>query len=262
MKKYNINENFFSAVDNEEKSYALGLMYADGYINKQETQINLALSEKDADILKKLNKLIYSDNHPLGYRKPITTTRPYFILNISNKKMTKDIIKLGCGNKKSLTLIFPTTNQVPSIFTPHFIRGYFDGDGSISQYKLQKTFNIVGTKSFIESVYKEFQKIGIQSHLSTHKCGMWYIKITDIRNIDKVYHYLYDNSVIYLKRKKQKFENILNHSHLGRLTSERNISKCGKQWRFSIMENRKLFQSQRFNTEKEAVDFKIEYLKK
>src|ERR1039458_514619 len=224
MKKYNIDETFFSVIDNKEKSYALGLMYADGYVNKQETQITLALSEKDVDILKRLNEIIYYDDHPLGYRNPPTTTKPYFILNISNKKMTKDIVKLGCGNKKSFTLTFPTIQQVPSIFVPHFIRGYFDGDGSISQYKLQKTFNIVGTKLFIESLRKEFQKMDIQSHLLLHKCGMWYIRITDIRNIDKIYHYLYDNGGLYLERKKKKFEDILNHSHIDRLTSVRNIS--------------------------------------
>lgn len=259
MRKYKINENFFSVIDTEEKAYALGLIYADGYINKQETQINLTLSEKDVDILKKLNGLIYINDHPLMYRIPLTTTKPYFTLNISNKKMTKDIVSLGCGNKKSFTLTFPNTNQVPSNLVSHFIRGYFDGDGSISQYKLQKTFNIVGTKSFIQSIYNIFQKVGIQSHTLIHKCGMWYIRITDIRNLNMVYHYLYDNDKIHLNRKKQKFEGILKRSHIDKLTSVRNVSKCGKQWRFSTMKNRKLFQSKRFDTEDEAIEFKKKY---
>lgn len=259
MKKYEINEDFFSEINTEEKAYALGLLYADGYINKKETQITLTLSSKDVDILKKLNKLIYPNKHPLRCRKQ--SSNSYFVLNITNKKMAKDVVNLGCGNKKSWILTFPSNKQVPSTFIPHFIRGYFDGDGSISQYKLQKTFNIIGTKSFIQSVYDEFEKMNIQCHFVTHKCGMWYIRITDIRNLNKIYHYLYDNSKIFLKRKKQKFDYIIKHSHLKELKSERNICKCGNQWRFSIMENRKLFQSKRFDTEEEAVKFKKNYKK-
>ena len=54
MRKYKINEKFFSTIDTQEKAYVLGLLYADGYVNKLHTCITLALSEKDADILKKI----------------------------------------------------------------------------------------------------------------------------------------------------------------------------------------------------------------
>lgn len=45
--------------------------------------------------------------------------------------MVNDLEKLGCVSNKSLILKFPTKEQVPENLTSHFLRGYFDGDGSV-----------------------------------------------------------------------------------------------------------------------------------
>ena len=49
--------------------------------------------------------------------------------------MYEDLIKLGCVPNKSLTVKFPTEEQVPKEFLSSFILGLIDGDGSIGIYK-------------------------------------------------------------------------------------------------------------------------------
>lgn len=66
--------------------------------------------------------------------------------------MYKDLFALGCTPRKSLTI-----NLIPDIkkeFIPSFIRGYFDGDGSIYQTGKIKMWRIsfTGTKNFLENI--------------------------------------------------------------------------------------------------------------
>ena len=52
-------------------------------------------------------------------------------INIVSKQLKKDLIQAGCTCTKSLTLTFPSENIIPKHLQHHFIRGYFDGDGSV-----------------------------------------------------------------------------------------------------------------------------------
>lgn len=131
-RKYSINENYFNVIDTEEKAYFLGLMYADGY-NYNNKRLTISLQEEDLYILEKFKKCI-------NYGGPI---RNFFItkrdktksyhnsLSIRGIKLAEQISKLGCFPCKSLTLNFPTEEQVSEKFLKHFIRGMMDGDGSI-----------------------------------------------------------------------------------------------------------------------------------
>ena len=49
-------------------------------------------------------------------------------LEVYNKTFVNGLIKQGCTPKKSKILQFP---KIPKQLHPHFIRGYFDGDGSV-----------------------------------------------------------------------------------------------------------------------------------
>lgn len=53
------------------------------------------------------------------------------IQSLRSQKTVDDLKQLGCIERKSLILKFPTEEQVPFDLLHHFIRGYFDGDGSI-----------------------------------------------------------------------------------------------------------------------------------
>ena len=78
--KYSVNENFFEKIDNEEKSYWLGFMYADGYIIENGHKIYSGLGLKDFDHLEKFD-LSTESSYPI--KKSITVNN--FHVDIFNK---------------------------------------------------------------------------------------------------------------------------------------------------------------------------------
>ena len=65
-KKYDVNENYFSSIEGEERAYWLGFLYADGYvrIKGKSGQLTLKLSSKDRDHIVLFNKCLES-NYPI-----------------------------------------------------------------------------------------------------------------------------------------------------------------------------------------------------
>ena len=128
-RKYHINENFFSEW-NPVMAYVLGFWFADGYMRKEKSY-RILFSGKDKDILLKIRKAFYSD-HPIRLE---VRSNCYFI-SFCSKKLYENLIKLGGLRCKSKIAAFP---KVPEKFLPDFIRGYFDGDGSVFFVKYIRT---------------------------------------------------------------------------------------------------------------------------
>lgn len=136
-RKYDIDEDYFDVIDTQNKAYALGLYYADGSVaSNGGTLVRLSLQECDKEILDKLNSEFGGNRKLLfiEYHKKNKNWSNQYCLSISNKKLHNDLIKHGCLPNKSLILKFPTT--VPYDLTRHFIRGYFDGDGSLAKKRI------------------------------------------------------------------------------------------------------------------------------
>lgn len=207
-KKYKYNDYFFNKIDTQEKAYWLGFLYADGYVS-YEGHIKLALQESDVNHLRKFTKAIGDSDIKLHYNKK---TKSYSI-GISNIKMGKDLADKGCFQKKSLKLKFPNNKQVPEKYIRHFIRGYFDGDGCIHLSKKNKSggiFSLIGTFDFLDGIKKEFEKLDLQNpiklyHNKNHNENTYFISIGNIKDITKIYKYLYNYSNVFLDRKKDKF---------------------------------------------------------
>jgi intein-encoded DNA endonuclease-like protein len=132
-KKYQYNEDFFKIIDTEEKAYVLGLLYADGnnYVSKNGYQIRLALQESDRKTVEKVRDLL-APMKTLTLKKIIRNgvENLYYLLSIDSKIISQQLSTLGCVPKKSMILEYPSW-LTDVEFQRHFIRGYFDGDGSI-----------------------------------------------------------------------------------------------------------------------------------
>ena len=205
---YILNENYFEIIDTEHKAYWLGFIAADGCITKTNY---FAISLKDEDLLLNLKSdldytgKIYKTKHQLG-------DDIYSRINFSSKKMCDDLRKLGIHENKSLTY-----NELPNIsedLMPHFIRGYFDGDGSIYKDKRRKTdfkFNIIATYDFCISLNLFLKnKIDYDGKIHEHaKTGMYFYNVYDNKAVEKLYYYLYNNATIYLERKYNIWQTFL-----------------------------------------------------
>ena len=115
--------------------------------------------------------------------------------------------------RKSLTVRFP---HIPDEYMSDFIRGYFDGNGSVT---LKKTkYNIYGQISFTSgsiNFLDVLQKVLLKNDISSKiyqdgrtTNGSFYLKVIKRSEIEKMYHYLYDDTgdVPFLKRKKDKYD--------------------------------------------------------
>lgn len=211
---YKFNEDYFEIINTEQKAYWLGFLYADGYVGKNNNKVTLALSFRDRNHIELFAKDINSE-YPIKdkiIKSGKFIDKKYSILTIISNKTKTDLIKHGCFNNKSLILKFPTT--VPNDLINHFIRGYFDGDGSVfvskekhhRSGKLDEIIHsrILGTYDFISKMTEilNFDKVVIKKNNNIFE---FIIKRRLRCKILK--DYLYENANVYLKRKKDIFDN-------------------------------------------------------
>lgn len=202
--KYKINIDYFSVLNNEN-CYWLGFLFADGYNNTERNRIALTLQENDYDSILSFKNCLMS-NHPIVYKKYPDKSNQY-CFEFANKKISKDLDKLGMVKNKSLILKYP---NIPTEFNADFIRGYFDGDGSIS-YPKNPIFALCGTFDFLNNCKQYFVLNGLSDVKIYKSKNIYVLQYTGRNNIKKIYTLLYSNTpVLYMKRKKIKFESILN----------------------------------------------------
>lgn len=134
-RKYFIDENYFEFINSEEKAYWLGWIASDGHLSKKGTFFSLSLQHSDEHILEKFSKLL-----SVGVRKyPIRSINAKFghvaSLTITSRAMVCHLkkhlgIPMQIGAKDKLV-------QFPELVTEQFkwafLRGLFEGDGSISK---------------------------------------------------------------------------------------------------------------------------------
>lgn len=197
-----VDESIFEVIDTEEKAYWLGFLYADGYVNHR--QVELSLKESDYEHIVKFKSFMHSE-HKISYKK---STKSYRI-TICSTKIASDLARLGCVQCKSLILKFPTEEQVPKHLIHHFMRGYFDGDGSVSINLEKKNYimSVLGTSDFLDK-YEEI----LLSILKKNKPNKRFnngqalgIQYGGRLQVKKIYNFLYKDANIYLDRKYNKF---------------------------------------------------------
>lgn len=129
--KHTINESYFEKIDTHNKAYFLGWIASDGNIMPQ-GKLRIQIQEEDIHILEALKKDIKYTGEIFNLKAVNERCKSQALLNIDRMKIVNDLSLLGLGPNKSLTLSLPTFDQVPEEFFNSFLRGFFDGDGSIS----------------------------------------------------------------------------------------------------------------------------------
>ena len=125
--------------------------------------------------------------------------------------MCKVLQKIGMIPNKSLKLKFPNIDK--SLYK-HFIRGYFDGDGSIVQ-QIRNNNNhpvlvtITSTKSFCNTISDIIKnELNINSCITDASCKNGITKVLSIsgRNICKTFlDWIYDDANLFLERKYNRY---------------------------------------------------------
>lgn len=205
----NINQNYFQSIDSPRKAYWLGMLYADGS-NDKRGRIVLGLSGEDRCLLEWLKKDIGFEGKIYSPKQYSYHKTPPHRLEFQNRKMSNDLLGHGVIYNKSLTLEFPSLDKVSLIFLPHFIRGYFDGDGCVSKIKNGLEVSITSSPAFCASL-KQFlvQALGISIFLKSYKKSSAQSLQMSGRSAIIFLEYIYRNSDIKMPRKYAKFQDFI-----------------------------------------------------
>lgn len=217
-RRHSIDSSYFDNIDTQEKAYWLGFIWADGCISKTgprgsgPNRLRLAQKWSEKEHLEKFQKALKSDYEI----KPVEHDNGHTVaqLDINCRPLCEALQNLGYDIKPKRCHIPP----IPRSLLPHFIRGYFDGDGALSIYTqtikkwvvLKQEWSITGNIQFVSEVKDELTK----SANVTKDVALKYYKrsptVATVRygkraDISLLYDYLYKNASVYLETKHNKF---------------------------------------------------------
>ena len=145
--KYPVNEEFFDDWD-PAMAYVLGYLYADGNLENASYLRGryIRFSSVDRDILEKVKQSLCSAHKIVSQKPGWPNGKQRYLLRIGSHKIYNSLLKYGLYPNKSLTIKFP---DVPPGYLADFIRGYFDGDGCVSLYKVRGVHQEVVVKRLL-----------------------------------------------------------------------------------------------------------------
>jgi intein-encoded DNA endonuclease-like protein len=214
--KYEVNSSFFDSWSSE-MAYVLGFILADGSIEDASYLRGkyLRLHSNDVEILEKIKEALSSKHQivkidpqwsfsPGKKKKYLSKTK--YLLRIGDHHIYNSLTKLGVTPHKSLTLKFPI---VPVEYISDFIRGYFDGDGSVFVEKKKKRLLVVfccGSYDFLESLSKILAKIAqVKKQRVLKGNRSFQLKYSTLESV-KIYKLMYNTkNNLYLERKQAIF---------------------------------------------------------
>jgi transposase-like protein len=215
LKKTRLNEQFFRQWS-PEMAWVLGVIYTDGCLFPMSHNSNvnkIAIAQKEPELLEK-TKLLMDCDARLTFRK----RRQYgkivagelYQLAIANNDMYADLTQIGLTPRKSLTLAFP---NVPNQYVHHFLRGCWDGDGSVGFSETKHYFRaeyVSGSKGFIDGMVDQFVQNGFNKpnvYVNRRSKNPAYVIRFTGAELTKLVEYLYKDAHawMYLARKHELF---------------------------------------------------------
>lgn len=214
---HSCNEEFFSS-QSHDMAWLVGFLAADGCIRKDSNEIKITLARADREILDRIKNLIQTTAEV----KDFTNRQGYecSTLRWTCEQHKKDLARYHVIPAKTFLLQPPMVLQEK--FWIDYIRGYFDGDGSVNLIKnsngrgngnlrwqlcaatpsvLQWTINYFWSKWNIS-------KVNIHTQ-SRAKHALYYFQYSSVAT-RKIYKVLYSTpSTMFLQRKKDHYEDIL-----------------------------------------------------
>lgn len=155
VKTFSCDEDFFKQITSES-AWVLGWLITDGYISDR--YIKLDLQKRDTDVLVKIKRLMKFEGNI--YESKLANG-----IKVYSKTLVDSLVDLGIPLKeKTFSCAYPNVNKK---FEWDFIRGAFEGDGSIvTKGSLQLCVNICGASPrFINGVNEFLLRNGILTRI-------------------------------------------------------------------------------------------------
>lgn len=198
-RKHTLDENYFSDIDTEAKAFLLGFIYADGCLrvnpDRKRYSLSIVIHKQDRyilDLIKKELKCTYNI---------IPEKKLYLRITINSEKLLNDLMSYGLKQNKVHSLVFP---HIKKPYIKDFIRGYFDGDGSIFKDGKHLRVTFSGHLPFLK---KLSEHLPVETRWvidkRTEKHGS--IRINKQKDIITLGKYMYQGKKYFLLRKYNKW---------------------------------------------------------
>lgn len=203
------NHNYFSQILTEKQAYFLGIMQSDGWVHSKGEnckQVGMCLAEQY--IVEEFKKEIDSLNKIVLVKKEKEHHKQLYQLLVNSVFLYKDLLKFGVDDKFN-NQYMPV---LPNNLYNHYIRGLFDGDGTVHSSEKTKNLHIGflgGLKTMSQISFFLSYTLGIyqiQPNLDNEKVGLYGLRYSEKEDVRKIYDFLYKDATFYMIRKKNVFE--------------------------------------------------------
>lgn len=206
-----VNESAFDEYS-ENSCYWAGFLAADGNVDSK-NRIRLMLKYDDISHLEKFKEFLQS-THTISFN---TDKYNRCSFEFTHKEMREVLeFNFGITPNKTDKLEFPT--YIPTKHLVHYLRGYFDGDGSICESfsnknsitsSLYATF-ASGSKSFSVQLFNYLQdKLNLGGHLQEFEgATKWQLKY-NTNDAKTLLEFMYEDCSIYLDRKFAMYQRLV-----------------------------------------------------
>ena len=211
IRKHTLNEHAFDDLSNQDVAYWLGFLYADGgmFLSKDGMyHIGLTLAGKDRDHIERFALFLETDQRILDRKDQFASQ-----IVITSKYLCSRLVEIGVVPRKTFKIEFP--EFLPSESVHHFIRGYFDGDGSIytrvrkGYITPQSTFAIVGRYDFVNRCQEIIcNSTGTKTTTPYRNENVFIMRHAGKNKLRLIRDWLYRDANTYLPRKKEIFDAI------------------------------------------------------
>ena len=211
VNKYFINHDYFKT-QSADMAYWIGILGSDGSVNRNENEIYIELQRQDKELLEKLNKSIENQRPIKDYEtaKGYENSKLYFY----SREIKKDLKDFKIIPNKTYDKNYGFPFKLKKEYYQDYLRGLFDGDGSIKRGNSLTWQVDSGSLEIILELQKFLKEKGIETEYTI--CPKKNINIYRLycygkEKINKIYNLLYTtNSNLFLERKKNKFIEYLN----------------------------------------------------
>ena len=134
----------------------------------------------------------------------------YVQIEISDPRLIEFVAKWGLVANKTLSLCFP---NIPEEYIPAFIRGYFDGDGTVYWRKNRKAEIVCrfisGSPEFLTGLQLALESHGINTRKAYRngQSNAYVLPLSSAKqNICAFATLIYKKASVFLERKRSKFD--------------------------------------------------------
>ena len=205
--------NYFKKIDTEIKAYLLGLFTAEGcvYAKNNSKLFNIQLQTDDSYMIEYIKDELKAPRKIVQDKRDKSSS-----ISIINDIFVQNLIDNGVTEGKS-DRFFP---KISESLIPHYIRGLFDGDGSIvirkahSYGSSMRCCVVLLAHSKLIHQIKEYleEKLGLSRlNLCSDGGDAYSIRYSKRKDFLAVTDFMYSNANLFLKRKFQKYEQALSY---------------------------------------------------